>query len=92
MSTEFEWDPNKASANLRKHQISFDDASTVFDDPFYIDFYDPDHSDEEERYIIIGQSLQNRLLVVSYTERDSRTRLISAREATQKERFAYEED
>lgn len=64
---------------------------TVFADPFYIDFFDPDHSDDEDRYIIIGQSSQNRLLVVSYTERRDKTRLISAREATRIEKDAYEE-
>ena len=88
---EFEWDENKANANLSKHGVAFDEAKTVFDDPLYIDFYDPDHSDEEERYIIIGQSQQRRLLVVSYTEREQTTRLISAREATKREKDAYEE-
>ncbi len=87
---DFEWDKNKASANLLKHRVSFDEAKTVFDDPLYIDFYDPDHSDEE-RYIIMGLSQQQRLLVVFYTERQQMTRLISAREATKKEKDAYEE-
>lgn len=86
----FEWNESKAKANLAKHGVSFDEAKTVFIDPFYIDFYDPDHSDEEERYIIIGQSQQHRLLVVSYTERRQRVRLISAREATRREKEAYE--
>ncbi len=88
---EFEWDRDKARANLLKHGVSFDEAKTVFDDQLYIDFYDPDHSDEEERYILVGQSHQRRLLVVSYTERDDRMRLISARNATNRERSAYEE-
>jgi len=88
---EFEWDGNKAEANLSKHGISFDEAKTVFDDPLYIDFYDPDYSDEEDRYIIIGESQQRRLLIVSYTERDHKIRLISAREVTKKEREDYEE-
>jgi uncharacterized DUF497 family protein len=88
---EFEWDESKARVNLSKHNVSFDEAKTVFDDPLYIDFYDPDHSDDEERYIIIGQSQQHRLLIVSYTEREHKTRLISAREATRKEKDAYEE-
>jgi uncharacterized protein len=70
---------------------SFGEAKTVFDDPLYIDFYDPDHSDDEERYIIIGESQQRRLLIVSYTERDHKTRLINAREVTPKERKDYEE-
>ncbi|MBK7894999.1 MAG: BrnT family toxin [Candidatus Promineifilaceae bacterium] len=88
---EFEWDKQKAERNTSKHGVSFEEAQTVFTDPLYLDFYDPDHSDEEERYIIVGQSEQQRLLVVSYTERDQKVRLISAREATRKEREAYEE-
>ena len=89
---EFEWDKTKAEANLLKHEVSFDEAKTVFNDPLYIDFYDPDHSDKEDRYIIIGESQQSRLLIVSYTEREHKTRLISAREATRREREYYEED
>jgi len=88
---KFEWDGNKAEANLSKHGVSFDEAKTVFDDPLYVDFYDPDYSDEENRYIIIGESQQRRLLIVSYTERDHKIRLISAREVTKKEREDYEE-
>ena len=88
---EFEWDRNKASSNLSKHGVSFDEAQTVFNDTFYVDFYDPDHSYDEHRYIIIGQSVQNRLLIVSYTERDNAIRLISARKATHTERESYEE-
>ena len=87
----FDWDESKAQANLAKHGVTFDEAKSVFADPFYVDFYDPDHSDEEERYIIIGQSQRARLLVVSYTERQQQTRLISAREATRREKQAYEE-
>ena len=82
---EFEWDKNKAASNLSKHGVSFDEARTA------IDFYDPDHSDDEHRYIIIGQSMQNNLLVISYTERGNVIRLISARKATRKERETYEE-
>lgn len=88
---KFEWNRDKAKANLSKHTVSFDEAKTVFDDPLYIDFYDPDHSDDEERYIIVGQSQQRRLLVVSYTERKDRIRLINARDATRMEKNAYEE-
>jgi uncharacterized protein len=91
MRMKFEWDEDKAKANLSKHGVSFDEAKAVFDDPLYIDFYDPDHSEDEERYIIIGQSQQHRLLIVSYTERESKIRLISAREATKAEKNAYEE-
>lgn len=88
---KYEWDLVKASANLSKHGVSFDEARTVFDDPLYIDFYDPDHSDEEHRYIIIGQSQQGRKLMVSYTERDDTVRIISSREVTKAERKEYEE-
>lgn len=88
---EFEWDEEKAAANLAKHGISFEEAKTVFDDPLYVDFYDPDHSVDEHRYIIIGESQQRRLLIVSYTERDDMVRLISAREVARSERDTYEE-
>ncbi|MBV9928515.1 MAG: BrnT family toxin [Acidobacteria bacterium] len=87
----FEWDEEKAEANLVKHGVSFDEARTVFYDPLYIDFFDPDHSYDEHRYIIVGQSRQGRLLLVSYTERGDILRLISSREVTAAERRAYEE-
>ena len=88
---QFEWDSAKAVANLSKHGVSFDEAKTAFNDPLYVDFYDPDHSDEEHRYIIIGQSQQGRLLMVSYTERNDTIRIISSREVTRMEREEYEE-
>ena len=88
---EFEWDEDKAAGNLAKHGVSIEEAKTVFDDPLYVDFYDPGHSSEEHRYIIIGRSRHGRLLLVSYTERGDVTRLISAREVTGSEREAYEE-
>jgi uncharacterized DUF497 family protein len=88
----FEWDEAKASANLAKHGVSFEEAETVFDDLLYVDFYDPEHSADEPRYIIIGRSQQGRLLIVSYTERGDPIRLISARELTPTEREAYEEN
>ncbi len=87
----FEWDENKAVINLSKHGVSFEEAKTVFDDPLYVDFYDPDHSDYEERYLIVGESNRGRLLIVSYTERGDLIRLISARVVTKAEREAYEE-
>ena len=71
--------------------MSFEEAKTVFDDLSYIDFYDPDHSIDEDHYIIIGESRQGRLLIVSYTERGNIIRLISAREAIPRERKVYEE-
>ncbi|MGH9900857.1 MAG: BrnT family toxin [Pyrinomonadaceae bacterium] len=87
----FEWDEEKAGANLEKHGVSFEEAQTVFGDPLYVDFCDPDHSSDEHRYIIIGKSRQGRLLVVSYTPRGDVVRLISSREATPAERKDYEE-
>jgi uncharacterized DUF497 family protein len=88
---QFEWDPTKAAANRSAHRVSFDEAKTVFDDPLYVDFYDPDHSDEEHRYIIIGKSQQGRLLMVSYTERNDTIRIISSREVMPAEQKEYEE-
>ena len=86
----FEWDEAKAAANLARHGVSFEEAQAAFNDPPYVDFYDPDHSQDENRYIIIGLS-QGRLLLVSYTERDGIIRLISTRDVTHGEREAYEE-
>ena len=91
MSYYFEWDPEKAVANLRKHGVSFEEATTVFGDPMAMNMPDPDHSLTEERFILLGLSHRLRLLVVAYAERGTRTRLISAREATRKERRQYEE-
>jgi len=88
---QFEWDKNKTAKNLSKHEVSFEEAKTVFDDPLYVDFYDPDHSEKEERYLIVGESNRRRLLIVSYTEKEKAIRLISAREVTRSEREAYEE-
>jgi uncharacterized protein len=87
---QFDWNEKKAKLNLKKHGITFDEAQTVFNDPLYIDFYDPDHSLNEARYLIMGISKHNRLLIVSYTETNNTIRLISAREATRTERTAYE--
>ena len=88
---EFEWDPDKAVVNLRKHNISFQEAATVFGDSLSVTFPDPDHSIGEDRYVIIGISGAGQLLVVSHTDRGSRTRIISARRASRLERRFYEE-
>jgi uncharacterized protein len=88
---EFEWNPDKAVINLRKHSISFQEAATVFDDSLSVTFPDPDHSIGEDRYVIIGMSGSGQLLVVSHTDRGNRTRMISARRATCQERRFYEE-
>lgn len=85
-----EWDEAKAAANLAKHGVSFEEAKTVFADRLCVDFYDPKHSLNEHRYIIIGQSNQKRVLIVSYTERHDTIRLINARELTAGEREDYE--
>lgn len=89
---KFEWDPEKAEANLKKHKVAFDEAKTVFRDPMYLLFADPDHSVSERRFLALGRSKQDRLLIVSYAERASATRIISARKATHRERKKYEEE
>jgi uncharacterized DUF497 family protein len=91
VSYQFEWDATKATSNLKDHKVSFEEASTVFGDPLAMLMADPDHSGDEERYLLLGTSLQRRLLVVSFAERPPRTRLISSREATRRERRQYEE-
>ena len=89
---EFEWNPEKAEENLRNHGAAFAEAQTVFGDPLEVTIADPDHSDGEFRFLSLGKSAADRLLVVSYTERGSRVRIISAREATPKERREYESE
>lgn len=87
----FEWDRNKAAANLKKHGVSFEEAVTVFYDPLSATFDDPDHSDDETRLITVGYSARNRLLVVCHTKRKGAVRLVSARRATKRERKRHEE-
>lgn len=89
---EFEWDPNKATGNFRKHGVLFTEAASVFEDPLSVTVLDPDHSTEEDRLIIIGQSYRRRLMIVSFSERGDRFRVISARELTRAESEAYEEE
>lgn len=88
----FDWDEEKAKSNLAKHGISFDEATSVFDDPLFLTFADPEHSVQEQRFLIMGELARGKLLVVSYTDRKDITRLISARPATRKERKAYESE
>jgi uncharacterized DUF497 family protein len=90
MGLEFEWDASKAKLNHLKHRVRFEEAVPVFRDPAAKLFDDPDHSDTEDRAILVGHS-ENRLLVVSFTERHGRIRLISARRATPREREDYEQ-
>lgn len=87
---EFEWNPSKSKANLKKHGISFHEAATVFGDPLALTFNDPDHSIGEHRFLTFGYSRLNQLLVVVHTERHGKTRIISARRATKQERKIYE--
>jgi uncharacterized protein len=87
----FEWDTQKAKLNQRKHQVTFSEATSVFGDPLAITFEDPDHSEIENRFITFGLSINNRLLVVSHTQRDKKTRIINARLMERKEKEIYEE-
>ena len=89
---DFVWDPQKGRRNLAKHGVSFDDAVTVFEDDLFLVFADPDHSAEEDRFIIMGRTKRNHLLVVSYTEISETIRLISARKATRSEKKFYAEE
>ena len=88
----FVWDAEKAATNLRKHGIDFREAATAFGDPLSVSVPDPDHSLGEERWLLLGMSISQRLLVVAYTERGDEIRLITARLATRHERQTYEED
>ena len=88
---EFEWDINKSHSNLAKHGISFEEASTVLYDDFARIIADPDHSINEERWLILGYSVKNRLLAISFTDRKDKIRIKNARKATKYERKQYEE-
>jgi len=87
---QFEWDPKKARNNFKKHRVSFEEAVTVFHDPLSATFDDPDHSEEETRFVTVGHSSGNRLLVVSHVDRGVSLRIISARTATSHERKRHE--
>ena len=87
---EFEWDSAKAAENLRKHGVSFDEATTVFGDPLALTYTDPDHSAAEIRYLTFGHSVSGRPVVVAHTERAAKIRIISAREMTRREVRDYE--
>lgn len=88
----FEWDEDKAKTNLKKHRVSFEEAESVFYDPLSVTIPDPDHSIDEHRFIDIGTSEENKLLIVVYTERKDRIRIISARKASKAERKMYEKE
>jgi uncharacterized DUF497 family protein len=89
-NSEFAWDDEKAESNLKKHGVSFDEGATIFNDPGIATISDPDHSENEDRYISIGRSVIRRLLTVIHTYRKERIRLISARKATRAEKKNYE--
>jgi uncharacterized DUF497 family protein len=88
----FEWNAAKAASNLAKHGVSFEEAATVFGDPLSVTIFDPAHSQTEERFIILGRSHLDKLLVVVHTERGDNIRIISARHASRRERKCYEEN
>jgi len=90
MGLLFEWDGAKARQNLKKHRVSFEEASTIFGDPLSATIDDPLHSGEENRFVTGGQSVRQRLLVVVHTDRGDRIRIVSARVATRNERKTYE--
>lgn len=91
MPLNFQWDKAKASANLRKHDVSFEEAATVFADELSLTIPDPDHSQVEHRFILLGTSYRGKMLVVVHTERGDSIRIISARPASRRERQQYEE-
>lgn len=90
MNLAFEWNPEKARTNARKHGVTFDEAATAFGDPLSATIPDPDHSDDEDRFILLVSTYQGRLVVVVHAERGDKIRIISARLATRTERHAYE--
>jgi hypothetical protein len=91
MKLTFEWDEAKARENLRKHKVAFDEGKTIFSDPFLLTYPDLDSSETEERFINIGLSAGNRILVLIHTQRRGKIRIISCRKATSRERRDYEE-
>ena len=85
----FEWDPEKARRNLSKHGVSFEDAATAFADPLSITRFDPDHSDDEDRFLLLGATHAGHLVVVAHTDRHDSIPIISARTASRRERRTY---
>jgi uncharacterized DUF497 family protein len=92
MELVFEWDAWKARENIARHQVSFEEASTVFYDPMHVIYPDAIHSVQEHRFISIGHSKSGKLLMVAHTDRENKIRIISSRKATRHERKTYEED
>lgn len=92
MGLTFEWEKRKAASNLKKHGVSFEEAASVFGDTLSLTIPDPDHSGEEDRFMLLGVSERGRMLVVCHTDRGDNIRIFSARPATRGERKTYEED
>lgn len=92
MNSEFEWNPEKAEINFRKHGVTFEEAASVFFDPLSLTIKDPKHSIGESRFIIVGHSILRRILVVVHTDRGDKIRIISARPATAAEKRSYERE
>ncbi len=91
MALFFEWDSRKARSNKKKHNVTFEEASTIFGDPLSVTIPDPGHSVSEDRFVTIGISINDRPIVVVHTDRDDIIRIISARRATSREREQYEQ-
>ena len=92
MGLNFEWDHAKAASNAAKHGVTFEEASMVFGDERSLTIFDPEHSRDEDRFVTLGMSAFGRLLVVVHTDRGDNIRLISARQANQRERRDHEEN
>ena len=90
MGLKFEWDKRKAVLNIKKHGVSFEDAATAFGDPLSVTIHDPKHSDDEDRFLLLGETQDKKLVVVAHTDRKDTIRLINARTATRQEREDYE--
>ena len=90
MGLKFEWDRRKAILNIKKHGVSFEDAATAFGDPLSVTIHDPKHSDDEDRFLLLGETQDKKLVVVAHTDRKDTIRLINARPATRQERKDYE--
>ena len=91
MGLKFEWDRRKAAANVKKHGVSFEEAATAFGDPLSLTIHDPDHSDDEDRFLLLGVTQSRKLVVVAHTDRNDTIRIINARLADRGERENYEE-
>jgi hypothetical protein len=90
MGLKFEWDRRKAASNSKKHGVSFEDAATAFGDPLSVTIQDPKHSNDEDRFLLLGETQDKKLVVVAHTDRNDTIRIISARPATGRERKEYE--